>query len=114
MHELSLISGLLDIVDTYAQTHGFERVNVLKLSFGRLSCIDPEALKFAFDIQSQGSKAAGALLQFDILPVVIYCLACEQEMTIKRYPSACPRCCGESIMLTGGTESLQLVEMDVD
>jgi Zn finger protein HypA/HybF involved in hydrogenase expression len=62
MHAFSLISGLLDIViaDTYEPAHRFERVNALKLSFGRLCCIDPGALKFVFEIQPKGTKAEEA------------------------------------------------------
>jgi hydrogenase nickel incorporation protein HypA/HybF len=114
MHELSLINGLLDIVETYEKSHGFEQVNALKLSFGRLSCIDPGALRFAFEIQSKGTKAEGAVLEFDIRPVVLYCFSCEQEMNVERYPVPCPECQGVNVIMTGGTESLQLLEMDVD
>ncbi len=114
MHELSLINGLLEIVLTYEGTHGFGHVNTLKLSFGRFSCIDPGALRFAFEVQSKGTKAEGAALEFDIRPVVLYCLNCEREMIVERYPVPCPECRGENVIMTGGTESLQLLEMDVD
>lgn len=114
MHELSLVNGLLEIVESYEQTHGFGRVNALKLSFGRLSCIDPSALRFAFEVQSRGTKAEGAALELDIRPVVLYCLHCERETVADRYPLPCPTCRGENVIMTGGTESLQLIEMDVD
>lgn len=114
MHELSLINGLLEIVETYERTHGFEHVNTLKLSFGRLSCIDPGALQFAFEIQSKGTKAEGASLEFDIRPVVLYCFDCEREVVVERYPVPCPECRGENVIMTNGTETLQLLEMDVD
>jgi len=37
MHEITLTRSLIDIVEEYARREGFSRVNVLKLSFGRLS-----------------------------------------------------------------------------
>ena len=114
MHELSLINGLLEIVRTYETTHGYERVNALKLSFGRLSGIDAGALQFAFEIQSQGTKAEGAVLEFDILPSTVYCVSCSQDFVIETYDGVCPRCADAGVVLTGGTESLQLIEMDVD
>jgi hydrogenase nickel incorporation protein HypA/HybF len=114
MHELSLINGLLEIVETYERTHGFEHVNTLKLSFGRLSCIDPGALRFAFEVQSKGTKAEGASLEFDIRPVVLYCFHCEREMNVEQYPAPCPECQGGDVIMKSGTESLQLLEMDVD
>jgi hydrogenase nickel incorporation protein HypA/HybF len=116
MHELSLTQSLIEIVEDYARKEGFSRVNVLKLSFGRLAGIDSGALAFAFETQSQGTKAEGARLEFDIRPAVLYCMACERES-----PSAgdgfrplCPLCGGSEVILAGGTEELKLLEMDVD
>ncbi len=114
MHELSLITELLDIVRTYEQTHRFKRVNLLKLAFGRSSCIDPGALQFAFDLQSPGTIAEGATLLFDIRPIILYCSTCDRTTTVDRYPSPCPQCGGEEVVMKGGAEPLQLVEMDVD
>jgi hydrogenase nickel incorporation protein HypA/HybF len=114
MHELSLVTEMLDIVHTYEQVHRFTRVNTLKLAFGRLSCIDPGALQFAFDLQSPGTVAEGATLLFDIHPITIYCSVCDRKATIEQFPSPCPQCQGDEVVMNGGTESLQLVEMGVD
>jgi hydrogenase nickel incorporation protein HypA/HybF len=114
MHELSLIQSLLDIVEDYAGKQRFERVNTLKLSFGKLSCLDPQALKFAFDVQSAGTKAEGAELIFEIHPARLTCLDCHQETASEDYPALCPLCQSEDVQLTGGTEELKLLEMDVD
>jgi len=114
MHELSLTRSLLDIVENYADRHGFKVVHSLKLSFGQLSCIDPQALKFSFEVLSQGTAAQGALLDLEILPVIIYCFSCEKEFELKSYSNTCPRCQGEDILLSAGTQELKLIEMDVD
>lgn len=114
MHELSLTESILEIIEEYAISHGFKRVNTLKLSFGRLSCIDPKALEFAFQVQSRGTRADGARLAFDLQPAVMYCFSCEQEYEVDRYTATCPHCGTDDVMLTGGTEELKLVEMDVD
>ena len=95
MHELSLAQSLLDIVEDYARREGFNRVISLKLSFGRLSGIDPGAFEFAFAIQAEGTKAEGAQLEFDIRPAVLYCMACEKESLPKvSRPSAPPAAAG--------------------
>ena len=114
MHELSLTQSLLDIVEDYARREGFSRVNVLKLSFGRLSCIDPGALEFAFNIQCRGTKAEGARLEFDIRPAVLYCMNCKQESAAEGFQPLCPFCGNGDVLLAGGTEELKLLEMDVD
>lgn len=114
MHELSLIRSLLDIIDNYSIEHGFHKVNVLNLSFGRLSSIDPQALTFAFEIQSKATIAEGARLEFEILPAGVFCFDCEEEIRTETYRGCCPLCEGSQIILTGGMEELKLKEIDVD
>jgi hydrogenase nickel incorporation protein HypA/HybF len=115
MHEISLTQSLLDIVEEYACRERFVRVNVLKLSFGRLSCLDAGSLEFAFAVQARGTKAEGARLEFDIRPAVVYCGHWGREATLAGcFELLCPRCSGNEVRLTGGTEELKLLEMDVD
>jgi len=114
MHELSLVNSLLKIIDDYGTGQGFRRVNSLKLSFGRLSCLDRHSLEFAFSVQSVGTKAEGAALVFDILPARILCLNCDRESAMDGAWDHCPVCQSPDVMLTGGTEGLKLLEMDVD
>lgn len=114
MHELSLTCSLLEIVENYAGRKGFTRVHSLKLSFGRLSCIDPDALRFAFSVQARGTKAEGAELEFDIRPAAHYCLQCKREFSSGAFHPVCVHCGGKDVLLTGGTEEMKLLEMDVD
>ena len=114
MHELSLTQSILDIIEDYAERHRFRKVNSLKLSFGKLSCIEPKSLEFAFEVLSEGTRAQGARLEFDILPAVLYCASCEKEVETHACGSECPLCGGEDVILTGGTQELRLLELDVD
>ena len=114
MHELSLARSLITIVEEYGRREGFTRVRSLKLSCGRLSGVDPEALRFAFAVEAEGTPAAGAELAFDIGPAVLYCLACEQEFASAAFRPDCPVCGKPDVILAGGTEELKLLEMDVD
>ena len=114
MHELSLAQSILEIVDEYAEKHTFKRVNVLRLSLGRLSCVETSTLKFAFDQQATGGCAQGAELNFEIIPPRIYCFSCDRELEVKEYDAVCPECKSSEVTLIGGTEELKLIDMDVD
>ena len=81
MHELSIIRSILDIIEEYAEEYRFSKVKSMKISFGRLSRIEPQVLEFTFDIQSTGTKAEGAALEFDIKPIIIHCFSCEKDPT---------------------------------
>jgi hydrogenase nickel incorporation protein HypA/HybF len=112
MHELSLTQSLLNIVEDYAAD--YSKVKSLKLSFGRMSSIEPRALEFAFEVSSKGTKAEGACLELSILPVVIHCFICEKDLELDTYNVVCPCCGKEEVILVGGTEELKLLEMDVE
>ena len=114
MHELSLVESILEIVDEYAAKDGFTRVTSLRLSCGKLSSVVPQALSFAFDVQSKGTRAAGAALELEILPAVIHCLACEKDFETDRFEGQCPVCKRFDVLLVGGTEELKLIELDVE
>lgn len=114
MHELSLVSSILDILEDYAAREGFQRVKAMRLACGKLSSVVPSCLQFAFEVQSKGTRAEGATLNLDILPVIIHCFICEQDFEVDRFETCCPECGKAEVLLTGGTEGLQLLELDVD
>lgn len=114
MHELYLAESVLNIVQEYAARQQFKKVNSILLSFGRLSCIEPKSLQFAFEVQAKDSLAQDAALQFKILPSVIHCFSCDRDLKLEVYEGICPFCKGEEVLLVGGTEELQILEMDVD
>jgi hydrogenase nickel incorporation protein HypA/HybF len=114
VHELYLAESIINIVQDYAKRQDFKKVNSVMLSYGRLSCIEPKALQFAFDVQAQNTAAEGAELDFKILPAVIHCFSCEKDSEIKGHTGTCPSCGGLEVLLTAGTEELQILELDVD
>ncbi|HET6489211.1 MAG TPA: hydrogenase maturation nickel metallochaperone HypA [Syntrophales bacterium] len=114
MHELSLVESILQIVDEFAAKEGFARVRALRLSCGKLSSVVPQALSFAFEVQSKGSRAEGAALELDILPAAIHCLACGKDIEVDHFEAQCPECKGYEVLLVGGTEELKLIELDVE
>ncbi|MEN6373746.1 MAG: hydrogenase maturation nickel metallochaperone HypA [Smithella sp.] len=114
MHELYLAESVLNIVQEYAARQQFKKVNSISLSFGRLSCIEPKSLQFAFEVQAKDSLAQDAVLQFKILPAIIHCFSCDRDLELEVYEGICPLCRGEEVLLVGGTEEMQILEMDVD
>jgi hydrogenase nickel incorporation protein HypA/HybF len=114
MHELYLAESILNIVQEYAVRQQFKKVNSILLSFGRLSCIEAKSLQFAFEVQAKETPAQNAALLFKILPSVLHCFSCGKDLEVDIYEGTCPQCRGEEVLLVGGTEELQILEMDVD
>jgi hydrogenase nickel incorporation protein HypA/HybF len=114
MHEMSLTVSIMDIIFEYARTKGFSKVNAVRLSFGTLSGIEPKALEFAFEVLSKDTLAQGARLEYDREPIIITCLDCDMDSTVEEFPSLCPLCKADDVVLKAGTEELRIVELDVD
>lgn len=114
MHEMSLTASIMDIIFDYARRHQFHKVNTIRLSFGTLSCIEPRALDFAFEVLAEGTLAEGAKLEYDIRPVVVTCLDCGCDSAVEEFPSLCKDCSSADVVLKEGMEELKIVDMDVD
>ncbi len=68
MHEMSLAEGVLQLVEETAQRENAQRVKLVVLEIGRLSSVEPEALKFCFEAVTHGSIAQGAALEIIDVP----------------------------------------------
>lgn len=100
MHELGIMESALGLVQRYAAENHACRVERVVLRIGTLSGVDPESLRFAFDVVSRGTPAEGAELEIESVPAVAYCAGCQREFpgTDRGFIFACPNCgdlCGE-------------------
>ena len=114
MHELALAHNLLETVIRTAAQAGDCTVQVIRLRVGGLSCVEPDALSFAFAALSQGTLAASARLEFERVPVKLRCLVCGRE-GIPEDPLVlvCPACGRRSVELIEGRDIL-LSSIQVD
>ncbi len=112
MHELTICDALFRMIAGERETRGFNRVRRVKLSIGRFSCLDPEALRYAFDISSRGTFLEKAMLEIEQPLGVAHCLDCGAEVRVEGRLSPCPKCGGERLDAVGGDE-MQLIEMEV-
>ncbi|MDD2742151.1 MAG: hydrogenase maturation nickel metallochaperone HypA, partial [Rhodocyclaceae bacterium] len=63
MHEMSLAEGILQLVEDTARREQAKTVKTIVLEIGRLSAVEPEALKFCFAAVTRGSIAQDATLE---------------------------------------------------
>ena len=68
MHEMSLAEGIRQIVEEAGRERGFRKVRTVVLEIGQLAAVEPDSLRFCFDLVMRGSVAEGAALQIDSLP----------------------------------------------
>lgn len=113
MHEMSLVAGIMRILEEQARAQAFARVRVVVLEVGGLSHADPEALRFAFQAQMPGTLADGARLEIVTPPGRAWCMDCAESVTLDRRGDACPRCGGYKLQVTAG-DDLRVRELEVE
>lgn len=113
MHEMSLAEGVLQLVEETAQREGAARVKTVVLEIGRLSSVEPEALRFCFEAVTRGSLADGAALDIIDLPGTGFCVACGKTVALEEIYGACPDCGSHQVQATAGTE-MRVKEIEIE
>jgi hydrogenase nickel incorporation protein HypA/HybF len=62
MHELSLVSALVEQVDELSVRESFERVLEIRLGVGSQSGVEPACVEFCFPEVTRGTRLEGAKL----------------------------------------------------
>lgn len=113
MHEVAIMTEALRLAEEAAKAAGGERILKLRLRLGSLSGVVEEALRFAFDVVSEGTMAAGGTLEIEPVPAACWCAECQAEFACVDFFNECPRCHNLSGELRRGRElDIAAVELD--
>src|SRR3974390_1959835 len=97
MHELSIVSSIVDSVTETLAAYPGARVKEVRLRVGVLASVIEDSLQFCFGIATEGTALEGSALGVKILPVVAYFPAGARDVEIESLQSfRCPRC-GEPV-----------------
>jgi len=113
MHEMALAEGILQLIEDAARDQGFASVRTVWLEIGRLSSVEPDALRFCFDAVTRDSIAAGATLEILATPGEGWCMQCARTMPMQALYDPCPQCGSYQVQATGGT-AMRVKELEVD
>jgi len=73
MHELSIATSLLSLIDEELKKRQLEKLLAVRVRHGALANIVPEAMRFAFAALTQGGPFEGARLELEEEPIVLHC-----------------------------------------
>lgn len=113
MHEMSLCEGVLSVIEEQAALQHYARVKTVYLEVGALAGVEPEALRFGFDVVMKDSIAANAQLEIIEIPGRAWCMQCMKEVPVQQRFDACPDCGGYQLQVNGG-EELRIKELEVE
>lgn len=106
MHELGITRNIVSIVTEKAQG---ERVRRVTIEIGKLSAVLPEAIRFCFDIVSQGTVLQGAELEILEISGTAECRTCGSQFELEQLYGRCPCGSADITRLTG--EELLIKQM---
>lgn len=116
MHELGIMTGVMDAVTTSAKQAGATSVLKVSLSVGEMTEAIEDALVFAFEAlieQREYALCADAELEIIMVRPKSHCLECGAEYEHDRFHMLCPECGSFATELIAGRE-LHIDSIEVD
>jgi hydrogenase nickel incorporation protein HypA/HybF len=114
MHELSIVSSVVDTVTDSLTAYPGARVQEVRLRVGALASVVVDSLEFCWGIATEGTPLEGSRLIVKNVPVVLHCAACDADVELDGVQSfRCPRCGEPSYDLRQGRE-LEIESFEID
>lgn len=113
MHEMAIAMALIEQVEGVAREQNASAIAGIRIVAGRLSGVDPDALKAVFELAAEETLAAGASLTVEMREATVTCRACGRESQPKPPFMACVACGSRDVTVEGGRE-LYIKSVDVD
>ena len=113
MHEMSIVTSILKIVEEQARQAEARVINSIELEVGHLAGIELDSLLFCFESAKQDSMARTAKLVVDEIPGEGRCPECGKDVKLD-YPLApCPEC-GQALVEAARGQELRIKSINVD
>ena len=114
MHEMGIVQSIMQILDQQASLHNVRKIVRVRLEFGALTAVLPEAIRFAFEVLSKDTVAENAELDIAIIPIKVYCMDCSKDHELDNYQPLCPSCNSAAVQIIQGRNEMRIASMEVD
>jgi hydrogenase nickel incorporation protein HypA/HybF len=104
MHEFSIASSIVEVVNKTAKEHNISHVAKVKIKVGQLQLVMPDSLLFSFNVCTEGTLSEGAVLEIEEVVAKGRCAGCDAEFPLGDYQFTCPSCGSPDISIVSGEE----------
>ena len=114
MHEVAIADAIIEqVVAELGRAGATGRVTRIEVAVGRLSGVNPDALRFALELLAPGTLVESARLDIHQPKPLCCCAACGARTEIDELETHCPVCASPDVTLQGGQELiLQAIELE--
>jgi len=113
MHEMSLAESVIELVEYRARRNGSTRIKTVRLEIGKLSGVEPDAMRFCFDAVASGTLAEGAALDIIEQEGLAWCFDCSLSTPLASRSDPCPECGGYRMRLDEGL-AMRVKELEIE
>ncbi|MEM3586184.1 MAG: hydrogenase maturation nickel metallochaperone HypA [Candidatus Jordarchaeaceae archaeon] len=118
MHELSTAVSIIETVTRVAEANNVKKVLEINVEIGQFTFVNPEQLKFLFEIASNNTPLKNSKLNVQIVPGKLRCNDCgysgnaisEEDqkkahlLSLVEFGAKCPVCNSNNTEIIGGRE----------
>jgi hydrogenase nickel incorporation protein HypA/HybF len=114
MHELSIVSSVVDSVVESLGHYPGARVLEVRLRVGALAAVIEDSLQFCYGIATEGTELEGSRLVVHIVPVSVHCGTCGMDGAVESLQSfRCPHCGKPASEIREGRE-LEIESIEIE
>ena len=114
MHELSIVSSLVDSVTESLAAWPGARVLEVRLRVGVLAAVVEDSLQFCYGIATEDTPLKGSRLVVNSVAVMVHCPACGQDGALESLQDfRCPHCGAPATDVRHGRE-LEIESIEIE
>jgi hydrogenase nickel incorporation protein HypA/HybF len=91
MHETAVAQSILDTILEEAKKIAARPVRA-RISCGQFNTLNDEAMRFAFEVATEGTPCQGMRLEIKHIPLRAKCRKCGEIFVFDVYSPDCPKC----------------------
>lgn len=105
MHEIAVAENIIKVIeDKLKESNENGQVKRIDLKIGKLTCVEPGALRLSFQVVSQGTPLEKASLNINSVSVTGKCKDCKKSFHLEELEFSCPFCSSLRIEIQSGNE----------
>jgi hydrogenase nickel incorporation protein HypA/HybF len=104
MHELSIVSSIIEIAVSEAMAAKASRIDAIELEMGTMNGVEMDAFWFAWEQATPHTLLENVRPTIHTKAGMANCLNCHQSFAISHYADACPHCSSHQKKIVQGQE----------
>ena len=105
MHEMAVAEGIIQVImDKLKEQDSKIEVRKVHLKIGKLTCVEPEALRLSFEILARETPLEKSSLHIKSVAITGKCKECGKNLKLTKLDFACPYCGSFRLEIRTGRE----------